>query len=241
MAEPGLTPRGLSNALLVVALGVGACGEFPPVSAPTRPDPAAKAEPPSPEFAESTWGKFHSDRFQLTLPLPDGKRWKIDDHAQPQLMAKHAGTTSVVTAYTSVERDLVNHKACEDRARDAGLVPKDLRTVESAVTIGPDAFDSRIWVALEARANPGGRGEAAPAKDAPGGRSLTGHVFLFGAYIRKCLFFHLATTVPTAEDEPRLSARLASARVRMLGELKIDPPRTTFESDALPGAASPAH
>ncbi len=180
-----------------------------------------KADPPSPEFAESTWGKFHSERFQLTVPLPDGKHWKIDDHTQPQLVAKHAVTSSVVTIYTSFERELVNHKTCEDRARDAGLVPKELRSVESTVTIGPEAFDSRIWVAIE-------QGSAS-AKDS----RLTGHIFLFGAYVRKCLFLHLATTVPTAQDEPRLSARLASARVSMVAELKIDPPRTTFESEVL--------
>jgi hypothetical protein len=230
MAHQGLRTGALACALsLSLLLG---CGDPPPVVAPTRTEPATKAEPPVPEFAESTWGKFHSERFQLTLPLPDGKRWKIDDHTQPQLIAKHAGTSSVVTVYTSFERDLVNHQACEDRARDAGLIPKELRTVESAVTVGPDAFDSRIWVAIEARAD---RGNGGAGKNA----GLTGHIFLFGAYIRKCLFLHLATTVPTAEDEPRLSARLASARVSMVGELKIDPPRTTYESDGLRGPAPP--
>ncbi len=219
MAHQGLNARTLLCALLLLCIDSAGCGDPPPVNAPTRQDPAVKADPPSPEFAESTWGKFHSERFQLTVPLPDGKHWKIDDHTQPQLVAKHAGTSSAVTLYTTFERDLVNHKACEDRARDAGLVPKELRTVESTVTIGPEAFDSRIWVAIE-------QGNAS-AKDS----RLTGHIFLFGAYVRKCLFFHLATTVPTAQDEPRLSARLASARVSMVADLKIDPPRTTFESD----------
>ena len=223
--------RSLGAYALSFCLGIAGCGEPPtPVVAPTRPESSAKPEPASPEFAESTWGKFHSERFQLTLPLPDGKRWKIDDHTQRELVAKHAGTSSVVTVYTSFERELVNHQACEDRARDAGLVPKELRTVESVVTVGPEAFDSRIWVAIDGGKD-GGTGGGKNQK------GLTGHVFLFGANIRKCLFVHLETTVATPEEEPKLSARLASARVRMLGELKIDPPRTTFESDNLRGPA----
>lgn len=224
MAHQDLSTRRKALPLLVLlAIGGAGCGDPPPVVAPTRPDPAARTEPPQPEFAESTWGKFHSERFQLTLPLPDGKHWKIDDHTQPHLVAKHAGTSSVVTVYTSFERELVNHQACEDRARDAGLIPKELRTVESTVTVGPDAFDSRIWVAIEGR--------------------TTGHIFLFGAYIRKCLFLHLVTAVPTEQDErenQRLSARLASARVSMVGDLKIDPPRTTYESDGIRGPTPPA-
>ncbi len=225
MAHQGLSARALLALRTLVALAIGSggvsCGDPPPVNAPTRQEKPAKTDPPPPEFAESTWGKFHSERFLLTLPLPDGKHWKIDDHSQRELVARHAGLDSVVTVYTSFERELVNHQTCEERARDAGLVPKELRTVESTVTVGPDAFDSRIWVAVEGRAD--GAAQANP-KDS----RLTGHIFLFGAYIRECLFLHLATTVPTREDEPRLSARLAAARVRMVGELKIDPPRTAL-------------
>jgi hypothetical protein len=236
MAQQGLnvTPITASViALVLLALGAGGCGDPPPVNAPVHTEAPPKADA-SPEFAESTWGKFHSERFQLTLPLPDGKKWKIDDHTQPALVARHVGTSSVVTVYTSVEHELVNHQGCEDRARAMGLVPKEaLRTVESTITVGPDAYDSRIWIAIDGRPDADARhdGKHEEAKDG----HLTGHVFLFGAYIRKCLFLHLSTTVPSLQDEPRLSARLASARVSMIGDLKVDPPRTGFDSDNVRG------
>ena len=216
---PALASR-LPVSLFILSLSFLACGDTPAVQAPTSHDTGdAGAISLSPEFSESTWGKFHSQRFQLSIPLPDGKRWRIDDHTTPALVAEHAGTQSKVTLYTSFEHELVNHKTCEDRARATGYVPKtDLRTVDDIVTVGPEAFDSRIWVAVETE-----------KKDGP----LVGHVLLFGAFVRKCLFLHLETRVPTRapEDEAKLSARLASARVTMIGELKVDPPRTTEEAD----------
>jgi hypothetical protein len=202
---------------MTIGLLVVGCGDPPPVVVPTR-QPWQDAPSPTPEFEASTWGKFHSTRFRITLPLPDGRAWRIDDHKNAYLTAYHAGTNSHVTLYTSVERELVNHKACEDRARDSGLIPREeLSTVESTITIGPEAYDSRIWVAAE------------PVKKRS--MPLTGHVFLIGAYVRTCLFLHLQTTVDSAEEEAKLSARLASARVTMLNGLKIDPPRTTEESE----------
>jgi hypothetical protein len=215
MAHEGLRRFACALAVATViatgTMGATGCGDGAQVQAPTRrsdPPPA----PPSPEYGESTWGKYHSQRFQLTLPLPDGKAWRIDDHTSPHLAAEHTGTSSKVSLYTSFEHELVNHAACEERARVAGYVAKgDMKTVESVVTVGPDGFDSRIWVAIETQRK---------------GSPLVGHVFLFGAFIRKCLFVHLQTEVKTPEEEPKLSARLASARVTMIGELKMDPPRT---------------
>ena len=73
-----------------------------------------------------------------------------------------------------------------------------LRTLEDHVTVGPEAFDSRVWVAVEI----GKKNE------------LVGHVFAFGGNIRTCLFFHARTTVPSAGSEIVLSERASRGSCR---------------------------
>ncbi len=117
---------------------------------------------------------------------------------------------------TTQEDDLVNRQKCETRARELGWVTSTtLTTVEDQTTIGPEAYDSRIWVALDA-AKPGG--------------ALEGHVYLFGAFVRRCLLVHVSTKVASAKDEDVLSERLALARARIVRGLTIDPPRVTDDA-----------
>lgn len=165
-----------------------------------------------PIYADGThgWGRFQSKRFLLSVPLPDGRAWKIDDHSQPELVAVHDPTSSRLTLTVTREDELMNRAKCESRARDHGRVPSArLATVEDQVTIGPSAFDSRIWVALDA----GGPGA-----------EMEGHVFLFGAYIRHCLFVHLSTKAPSGSEDV-MSSRLAVARERIIGGITLDAPR----------------
>lgn len=209
MAKPGV----VLAALLAACSGSTAARE----DAKTPPSEPAPAPRP-PQFAtdDAAWGRFHSKRFQLSIPLPDGKAWKIDDHSRPELVAVHATTSSRVSVLATHEEDLMNRQRCEVRARELGLVPKgELTTVEDHVTVGPEAYDSRIWVALD------------PAK--PGG-AVEGHVFLFGAFLRRCLLVHVSTVVPSAKDEDVLSSRLAIARARIVGGLTLDPLRTTDDA-----------
>lgn len=194
------------------------CGGDPPVAPPPRTSsdtpPAASA--PRYPTDDASWGRYHSKRFLLSFPLPDGKAWRIDDHSRPFLLAVHEATSSRVAVLATQEDELVNRQKCEARARELGWVTsKTLTTVEDETTIGPEAYDSRIWVALDA-AKPGGE--------------LEGHVYLFGAFIRRCLLMHVSTKVPSAKDEDVLSERLALARARIVRGLTIDPPRTTDEA-----------
>jgi hypothetical protein len=162
------------------------------------------------------WGRYHSTRLQLSLPLPDGKGWRIDDHSQPSLIASHDATQSRVTVLTTQEDELVNRQKCEARARELGWVASTtLTTVDAQVTVGPEAYDSRVWVALDA-ARPGG--------------ALVGHVYLFGAFLRRCLLVHVATTVASAKDEEVLSERLALVRARVVQGLTLDPARVTDDA-----------
>jgi hypothetical protein len=195
---------------------VGACGAAEPsVQAPTA-GPVAPSTGPVVFADDGALKRFRSNRFRVSIPLPDGRTWKIDDHTRPELVARHAPTSSSLTLYSSIEPDLVNRQKCEERARALGLVPPgELRTVEDQATVGPDAYDTRIWVALSA-----GRAAGAP---------LVGHVFAFGAYIHKCLFFHFASEVASDRFEDALSSRLATARLRIFGGLALEafdePPR----------------
>jgi len=206
--------RRLVCLILVACGGRGGAGDPAPKTATTDSAPAPR--PPQYATDDAGYGKFHSKRFQLSVSLPDGKAWKIDDHSKPELFAVHPSTSSRLVIVTENQEDLMNRARCEKRARDLGLVPStSLTTVDDEVTVGPDAYDSRVWVALEA-AKPGG--------------SVDGHVFLFGAFLRKCLFVHLSTSVPSAKDEDILSSRLAIGRARIIKGLTLDPMRTTDDA-----------
>lgn len=219
-----------------VALLLAACA--PAVDDPPRAPAAgtakgAQAVPPdAPELSESSWGSFHSQRFQLTLPLPEGKAWRIDDHREPELTARHEATSSRIVLSIFREDDLMNRNKCREAAKRRGLVSEEgLSLVADEVTVGPEAYDTRIWIALGDPAVAGAR-HRAPAPSAPA--KLMGHVFATGAFLRTCLFFHFATEVPRAgaAEEAVLSHRLAVARTKILGAIRLDPPRTTWDADA---------
>jgi hypothetical protein len=172
----------------------------------------------SPEYAsdDAAWGRFHSKRFQVTVPLPDGRAWKIDDHRGPELVAVHAPTDSRLTIVATQEDELMNRERCEARARTRGWVAKTpLTTVEDQVHVGPGAYDSRVWVALD------------PSKE---GGGIEGHVFLFGAFLRRCLLVHLSTSVPTPKEEGVLASRLAVGSTRIVKAITVDPLRTTDDA-----------
>ncbi len=207
-------PRLLGLGALAGALG--ACG--PPAAPSTTPPPEGKGATSALRYPteDAAWGRYHSKRFQLSFPLPDGKAWRIDDHSRPSLFALHDATSSRVWVQATHEDELVNRQKCELRARELGWVTSTkLTTIEDETTIGPEAYDSRIWVALDA-AKPGG--------------AIEGHVYLFGAFIRRCLLVHVSTTIASAKDEDVLSERLALARARIVRALTLDPPRVTDDA-----------
>ena len=200
MADEGL--------ILAFALALCACGApaehtvlVPPA---TRPPEVAFSDDPRP------LPHYHSKRLALTVPLPDGHAWRIDDHTQPELVATHEQTHSKVVLAVIRADELVGRQQCEALARDRKLVPEGkLRTLEDAVDVTQENYDTRIWVAVEP-----GSGPTSP---------LVGHVLAFGGFLRKCYVFHFSTEVGGAADEPVLSARLAYARERILGGMQLDP------------------
>ena len=208
-------PRHAPLLITLALAAVTSCGE-PPAATPRGPESTPAASAPRYPTEDAAWGRYHSKRFQLSFPLPDGKAWRIDDHSRPSLFAIHEATSSRIWVQATQEDELVNRQKCEERARALGWVTSTkLTTVEDQTTIGPEAYDSRIWVALDA-------GKPAGA--------IEGHVYLFGAFIRRCLLVHVSTLVPSAKDEDVLSERLALARARIVRALTIDPPRVTDEA-----------
>jgi hypothetical protein len=159
-------------------------------------------------FPEGTAAaRFHSARFGLSVALPDGKAWRIDDHGKRELSATHAPTHSSLTIYQWNETELMNRAKCETRARELGLdVDGDLDVVEQQVTSVPDGWDTRIVVLSEVR---------------PAAKAVMGHVLAYASSIRKCLFFHFQTDAREGE-ETVMSSRLAVARVTVLGGLTMD-------------------
>ena len=204
--------------LALLALVPPGCGDPAPAPPPRTAQEAAATTPQAPRFPteDASWGRYHSKRFNLSFPLPDGKAWRIDDHSRPPLFAVHEATGSKVWVLVTQEDDLVNRQKCELRARALGWVTSPtLTTVDDETATFPEAFDSRIWVALDAK---------------KAGGALEGHVYLFGAFIRRCLLVHVATTVFSAKDEDVLSERLALARARIVRGLTVDPPRVTDDA-----------
>lgn len=212
-----MRPRALPVVLTALGLLAGCAEPAATKGAPRTPTSGARAADASAPLGYATddaaWGTFHSKRFQLTVPLPAGRQWTIDDHRSAELVASHPPTDSHLTVLVTHEAALMNRERCEARARALGWVTKPtLTTVDDQVIIGPDAFDSRVWVVLDATKDGGG---------------LEGHVYLFGASLRRCLLVHLTTSVPSSRDEGVLAARLAVGSARIVKAIATDPPRTT--------------
>ncbi len=175
----------------------------PPVPPASEPAVFAEDDPrPLP--------RYHSKRLALALPLPDGPRWRIDDHSQPELVATHEPTRSRVRVAVFRADELVGRAQCEALARERKLVPQgELSTLEDGVAVTQETFDTRVWVAVQAGGGPE--------------RPLVGYVLAFGGFLRKCYVFSFSTEVRGAAEESVLSSRLAYARARILGGLELDP------------------
>jgi hypothetical protein len=191
----------------ILALLVAGCG---PAAAPkTAPAPATPAAAAFPDDAKAL-PRYHSNRLALSLPLPDGRVWRIDDHSAPELVATHAPTHSRIVVAILRADELVGRSQCEDLARSNKLVPRgELHTLETEVAITQQTFDTRIEVAVAPGSGPD--------------EALMGYVMAFGGFLRKCYVFVFSTEVERAADEPVLSSRLAFARARILRGLELDP------------------
>ncbi len=202
-----MTGAGRALLGLLAGLALAACAATPPPPATQK----ASGRSPAVAFGDDPrpLPRYHSRRLGLSVPLPDGPTWRIDDHTRPELIATHAPTQSRVMALVAHADELVGRAQCEAIARARKLVPAGpMQTLEDAVDVTLENYDTRIVVAVEPGAGPGS--------------PIVGHVMAFGGFLRKCVLFDFSTRVDGASDEAILSSRLAFARARILGGLKLD-------------------
>jgi hypothetical protein len=201
-----MTTAGRGPCLGLLCAWVSACATTAPLAAGAR-----TARVPAASFPDDAnpLPRYHSKRLALSLPLPRGAHWHIDDHSRPELEADQPLTHSRVLVAILHTDTLVGRSQCEERAVAAKLVPDaPFQTVDDEVATTQGSFDTRIRVAV-----------APPDHE---GAPLVGHVFAFGGYLRKCYVFDFSTEVAQLADEPTLSSRLAFARTRILGGLELE-------------------
>jgi hypothetical protein len=193
-------------ALLLYGCSVVSCAA--PGRPPSPPPPAGSA---TAAFGNGTAElvRYHSRRLALSLPLPDGRSWVLDDRCRAELVATHAPTQSAVVVALIRTEAVVGREQCEKLARERALIPNvPLEPIEDVVAVTQGTFDTRIIVGVE----PGGDPHS----------PLTGHVTAFGGFLRKCYVFDFSTRVAGATDAAALSSRLAFARTRILPGLVFD-------------------
>ena len=199
----------LVHAASVAVVLVGCAGSGAAPAGPTDPRPL-EVEPPG-SFQGTRWGSFHSKRFELSLGLPDGAAWRIDDHRSAWLRATHGPTQSSLLLRSWTEEANVTKKSCYTRAREWDARLPDLDTgplVEDKMRKLLGDRDARVAVGVMV-----GEG-AEPA--------IGGFVVAIIGDVRRCtlLAFQTQASGPSAQDE--VADRLAIVSDRVLPSMKLD-------------------
>ncbi|HEU4536684.1 MAG TPA: hypothetical protein VFS00_21310 [Polyangiaceae bacterium] len=196
---------GLASALF--AASASACGGADPAARPAAPGPAAPGPAAAAGWEGGAWGRFRSARFDVSVELPDGKAWRINDRRGPWLVAEHAPTDSRLRLRAFRDDDPRNWRTCEARARelDPSLPPLEGVVEERAEGLLA-GWDARAWALLR------------PAPDG----SIEGHYLFVAARIRKCLVAHYATRARGPAAGAVLGARLGDVAERIVGGLRAD-------------------
>lgn len=203
MAHQGLS---LACAASLAALGCGPAANPPPRPAP---GPLELARPPS--LDGGPWGEFRSARFELRLPLPDGRAWRIDDRSTPWLSATHPATSSTVLVRRWHEDELMNREKCERRAREFRALParEGSELMETRPVPVPAEFDTRVEV----------RFVPAAAR-----QTLRGFALAFGGWAHGCFAFVFTTSASGPGAEEVIGDRLALVVEGSLTALTVESP-----------------
>ncbi|HVK70784.1 MAG TPA: hypothetical protein VM694_40290, partial [Polyangium sp.] len=173
---------------------------------------AAPSPPPDALAAASSFTTFTSARFDLSLPLPDGAAFRVDDRTERWLVARHDTTSSLLLVRTWREDEVGNRARCEARARTWRDLPsrEGGRLVSASRLAAPPDHDTLVEVLLGPRATNGG--------------PTDGFVLAFGGWAKRCFAYVFATR---GANERVVMERLA---VMVDGSLR----RMHFQSELVP-------
>jgi hypothetical protein len=204
MAYPGVA---FASAAAVFIVG---CAETRSASSPETAL-SSSGESRNGSFQGTRWGTFYSKRFELSLGLPDGATWKIDDHRSAWLKATHEPTRSTFLLRIWNEDQVTTRKECYARAREWEPRLPDL-----------DAFpliDDKLRPLLgyrDARVAVGVTVQHAPEP------ATGGFVAAIVGDVHHCAVVAYQTEVSGAGAEDEVADRLAIVEGRVLPSLKLD-------------------
>jgi hypothetical protein len=157
-------------------------------------------------------------RFDLSLSLPDGAAWQIDDTRERWLTATHPPTGSSLLVRKWPDELRSSHITCERQARRWRDLPEldEGALLERRPVPVPPGFDTVMSVGVVDR-----------GPDAPVG----GVVLAFGGWARECFGFVFITSARGVGVEEEIAERLAVA-VEVLDQIE-------FGSDTTPEVREP--
>ena len=209
---------------LAVFVFITACSGTPPPAAEVAP--TAPAQPLSKSFEGAAWATFHSKRFELSLRLPDGSAWRIDDHRSPWLRAAHEGTRSKIALRSWREEENVTRSACYARARawDPSLPDLDTaRLLDDGVRAVANQ-DARVVVGLGV---------------AVGTPTIDGFVIAIVGDVRRCFLVAYQTEGVGPAAEGDVADRLVIVADRLLPTIKLDQSFAPSREPAIPSRPGP--
>ena len=152
-----------------------------------------------------------STRLSLRFALPERDRWRVEDPAVGWLTARHAATDSKLMLQGWREAMLVDHRDCEQQARQtrADLPEFDAEEIVDRLRLQrPVGYDTELAIAV--RRTPSG---------------VQGFALGFGGAIRRCLMLLYETRAEGPRAERIVGDRLgffAQRIARTLGSRSID-------------------
>ena len=168
------------------------------------------------------WGTFHSKRFELSLALPDGSAWQIDDHHSGWLEAVHEPTRSSLILRIWNEDQVTTRGGCYARGREWEARLPDLEhlpLIDDKISAILGYRDARVAVGVAVHGDPR--------------PSMRGFVVAIVGDVHRCVVVAFETEASGAGAEDAVADRLAIVEARLLPSLKLDASLTPPRAPAL--------
>jgi len=214
----------LALALVLALAGCGAPPSPSPQPAPAPP-PAPPPQPAAPvdDLGGGAVGDLRSARFDLRLPLPDIRGWRIEDAREPWLTATHAASSTALLVRTWRADDRASRAACEAQARLWRDLPGGSATplVEQRRIDVPPGFDTVVEIGVSEAKQPG-QPASDPRASRPAPAEVSGFAVAFGGRARRCFAYVVTTRAAGPGAERQVAARLAAMVEVSLAGLRLE-------------------